>query len=89
MQPNLEAKSIGRSNELDILLFNFKNNNSLQRDTVSYWLKFVQKCSNWRWWVAILDLIDLYQSLNRLLICNSQNCSMFPLAFVAGSLQGH
>ena len=32
---------------------------------------------------------DLYQSLNRLPIWNSQNCSMFPLAFVAGSLQGH
>ena len=27
---------------------------------------------------------DLYQSLNRLPIWNSQNCSMFPLAFVAG-----
>ena len=32
---------------------------------------------------------DLYQSLNRLPISNSQNCSMFPLAFVAGWLQGH
>ena len=32
---------------------------------------------------------DLYQSLNRLPIWNSQNCSMFPLAFVAGWLQGH
>ena len=32
---------------------------------------------------------DLYQSLYRLLIWNSQNCSMFPLAFVAGSFQGH
>ena len=31
----------------------------------------------------------LYQSLNRLPIWNSQNCSMFPLAFVAGWLQGH
>ena len=31
----------------------------------------------------------LYQSLNRLPISNSQNCSMFPLAFVAGWLQGH
>ena len=31
---------------------------------------------------------DLYQSLNRLPIWNSQNCSMFPLAFVAGWLQG-
>ena len=28
-------------------------------------------------------------SLNRLPIWNSQNCSMFPLAFVAGWLQGH
>ena len=27
--------------------------------------------------------------MNRLPIWNSQNCSMFPLAFVAGSLQGH
>ena len=35
------------------------------------------------------NLFDLYQSLNRLLIWNSQNCSMFPLAFVAGWLQGH
>ena len=32
---------------------------------------------------------DLCQSLNRLPIWNSQNCSMFPLAFVAGWLQGH
>ena len=32
---------------------------------------------------------DLYQSLNRLPIWNSQNCSMFPLAFVAWWLQGH
>ena len=32
---------------------------------------------------------DLYQSFNRLPIWNSQNCSMFPLAFVAGWLQGH
>ena len=32
---------------------------------------------------------DLYQSLGRLPIWNSQNCSMFPLAFVAGWLQGH
>ena len=32
---------------------------------------------------------DLYQSLNRLPIWNSQNCSMFPLAFVAEWLQGH
>ena len=32
---------------------------------------------------------DLYQSLNRLLIWNSQNCSIFPLVFVAGWLQGH
>ena len=32
---------------------------------------------------------DLYQSLNRLPIWNSQNCIMFPLAFVAGWLQGH
>ena len=32
---------------------------------------------------------DLYQSLNRLPIWNSQNCSMFPLAFVAGWVQGH
>ena len=32
---------------------------------------------------------DLYQSLNRLPIWNSQNCSMFLLAFDAGWLQGH
>ena len=32
---------------------------------------------------------DLCQSLNRLPIWNSQNCSMFPLASVAGWLQGH
>ena len=30
---------------------------------------------------------DLNESLNRLPIWNSQNCSMFPLAFVAGWLQ--
>ena len=32
---------------------------------------------------------DLYQSLNRLPIWNSQNCIMFYLAFVARWLQGH
>ena len=32
---------------------------------------------------------DLYQSFNRLPVWNSQNCRMFPLAFVAGWLQGH
>ena len=32
---------------------------------------------------------DLYLSLNRLPIWNSKNCIMFPLASVAGSLQGH
>ena len=32
---------------------------------------------------------DLYQSLNRLPIWNSQNCSIFLLTFVAGWLQGH
>ena len=31
-------------------------------------------------------LFILYQSLNRLPVWNSQNCSMFPLAFVAGWL---
>ena len=37
-----------------------------------------------------LDPILIYISpLNRLPIWNSQNCSMFPLAFVAGWLQGH
>ena len=41
----------------------------------------------WRLWSA--KILDLYPSLNRLPIWNSQNCSMFPLAFVAGSLQGH
>ena len=33
--------------------------------------------------------MGLCQSLNRLPIWNLQNCSMFPLAFVAGWLQGH
>ena len=32
---------------------------------------------------------DLYQSLNHLPIWNLWNCSMFPLAFIAGWLQGH
>ena len=31
----------------------------------------------------------LCRSLNRLPVWNSQNCSMFPLAFVARWLQGH
>ena len=38
---------------------------------------------------TFLCMFDLYQSLNRLPVWNSQNCSMFPLAFDAGSLQGH
>ena len=33
--------------------------------------------------------VRVCQSLNRLLIWNLQNCRMFPLAFVAGWLQGH
>ena len=42
-----------------------------------------------RWtWKLKIGLI-LYQSLIWLPIWNSQNCSMFPLAFAAGSLQGH
>ena len=32
---------------------------------------------------------DLCRSLDRLPVWNSQNCSVFPLAFVAGWLQGH
>ena len=39
----------------------FNNINSLQRDTVSYWFNFVQKCCNWRWWAAILDLIEAHK----------------------------
>ena len=39
--------------------------------------------------LIIWSNFDLYQSLNRLPIWNSQNYSMFPLAFVARSLQGH
>ena len=33
--------------------------------------------------------VHLKKAWNRLPIWNSQNCSMFPLAFVAGWLQGH
>ena len=41
------------------------------------------------WFFLFGPNFDLYRSLNRLPIWNSQNCSMFPLAFVAGWLQGH
>ena len=37
----------------------------------------------------VFNYFDLYQSLNRLRIWHSQNCSMFLLTFVAGPLQGH
>ena len=40
-------------------------------------------------YVRSMTYFDLYQSLNWLPIWNSQNCNMFPLTFVAGSLQGH
>ena len=36
---------------------------------------------------TLIPMASLYQT--RLPIRNSQNCSMFPLAFAAGSLQGH
>ena len=59
--------------------------------------------SEWSWttvnewpWVVInchvfiyLTICTNFQSLNRLPVWNSQNCSMFPLAFDAGWLQGH
>ena len=51
---------------------------------IQFWhSKWVGKCN--------FDIQNptLYQSLNRLPIWNWQNCSMFPLAFVAGWLQGH
>ena len=38
--------------------------NSLKRDTVSYWLEFVQNCSNWRWWSAILDVIEAHNRIS-------------------------
>ena len=37
----------------------------------------------------VLLVLPERQSLNRLPIWNSQNCSVFPLAFAARSLQGH
>ena len=40
------------------------------------------------WLYQFLNIAYLF-TLNRLPIWNSQNCSMFPLAFVAGWLQGH
>ena len=45
-------------------------------------------CSVWSVFTVRMKK-HLYQSLNRLPIWDSKNCSMFPLAFVAGSLQGH
>ena len=40
--------------------------------------------------IVMLDYHTLRErQLDRLPIWNSQNCSMFPLAFVAGWLQGH
>ena len=40
------------------------------------------------WLYKFLIIVHLF-TLNRLPIWNSPYCSMFPLAFVAGSLQGH
>ena len=40
-------------------------------------------------WLYQFLIIAYLFTLNRLPIWNSQNCSMFPLAFVAGWLQGH
>ena len=39
--------------------------------------------------VQILIIAYFYFTLNRLPVCYSQNRSVFPLAFVAGSLQSH
>ena len=41
------------------------------------------------WLLYLEPILNIYQSLNRLPIRNSQNCSMFSPAFVAGSLQGY
>ena len=41
----------------------FNNINSLQRDTVSYWLNCIQKRSNWRWWAAILNLTEAHNRI--------------------------
>ena len=60
----------------------FNNNNSLQRDTVIYWLNFVQKCSNWRWYAAILDLTEAH---NR--VWYSILETMNPNIFVNSSVQ--
>ena len=40
-------------------------------------------------WMLCFQRISFQIILNRLPIWNSQNCSRFPLAFVAGSSQGH
>ena len=40
-------------------------------------------------WLYQFLIIAYLFTLNRLPVWNSQNCSMFPLAFVAGWLQGH
>ena len=62
-------------------------------DTVSKYKDLGSLRSTWIWDIRnkwfVYSYFDLYQSLNRLPILNSQNFSMFPLAFVAGSLQGH
>ena len=51
------------------------------------------RCSCFRIQLQVFYLFgphfDLYQSLTRLPIWNPQNCGIFTLAFVAGSLQGH
>ena len=66
----------------------------------SYYIKFLTSIYHAKYETNIPQSLEITRSynfnikvlslsLNRLPIWNSQNCSMFPLAFVAGWLQGH
>ena len=57
----------------------------------NYWTvwNLFMKLHRWVGFYLFGPHFDLYQSLNQLPIWNSQNCSIFPLAFVARWLQGH
>ena len=46
-------------------------------------------CKTLRQYFSHIMVASGFQSLSQLPIWNLQNCSMFPLAFVAGWLQGH
>ena len=65
-----------------------RNNMEVQRNTES--VLNLNGDATYKRYLCVSDFILLnFESLNRLPVWNSQKCSIFPLVFVAGYLQGH